>query len=122
MSFTATKSTFGLCQPARTTLRPMRPKPLMPTFTAIFWIFLLDELGVDFRITELGGRHCAPNVEPAILPVRVNLNRASYHSQHEPSGDGGLDPAAGHCRCSRPRPGPALRRGHSAHRQRFRTG
>ena len=35
-SFTATNSTSFRWRLARTTLRPMRPKPLMPTFTAMF--------------------------------------------------------------------------------------
>src|SRR3954449_8499342 len=33
-SFTATNSRFGSCKDARRTLRPMRPKPLIPTFIA----------------------------------------------------------------------------------------
>src|SRR5579872_6086054 len=35
-SLTATNSTSLRCRPARTTFRPMRPKPLIPTLTAIF--------------------------------------------------------------------------------------
>src|SRR5579863_999155 len=34
-SLTATNSISGSCRAARTTLRPIRPKPLMPTFTDI---------------------------------------------------------------------------------------
>src|SRR5581483_1068605 len=43
-SFTATTSMSGLPREARNTLRPMRPKPLMPTLTAIFEISPLSLL------------------------------------------------------------------------------
>src|ERR1700679_1284020 len=51
-SFTATNSMFGLPRALRKTLRPMRPKPLIPTFTAamisvapVVYYGCFDELG-----------------------------------------------------------------------------
>ncbi len=44
-SLTATNSISGLPSEARNTLRPMRPKPLMPTFTAI-------DFGISLKVGE----------------------------------------------------------------------
>src|SRR5450432_638645 len=46
-SLTATNSTSLRCKPARTTFRPIRPKPLMPTLTAIVSPVFDD--GLDYR-------------------------------------------------------------------------
>src|SRR6201995_1343497 len=45
-SLTATNSMSGLPSAARNTLRPIRPKPLMPTFTAIYF-------GISLNVGEV---------------------------------------------------------------------
>src|SRR5580704_14429213 len=54
-SLTATNSMSGLPSAARYTLRPMRPKPLMPTFTAIIVPAPVVLLGEDSRAASRSG-------------------------------------------------------------------
>ena len=60
-SLTATNSMSGLPRAARNTLRPMRPKPLIPTFTAIIYLllsFLLGEVSRSLPAREVSSLSC----------------------------------------------------------------
>src|SRR6185437_14653116 len=69
-SLTATISISGLPSDARNTLRPMRPKPLIPTFTAIeaFLLRLISRKFFQGRGPELANRNSEKRGQPLQPP------------------------------------------------------
>src|ERR1700761_6454565 len=67
-SLTATNSISGLPRAARNTLRPMRPKPLMPTFTAIYF-------GISLKVGNVG---CCVENEVSAKPQCIKEKRVRW--------------------------------------------
>src|SRR6202030_3091803 len=72
-SLTATNSMSGLPIALRNTLRPMRPKPLMPTFTAMISVAPVVLLRGYLRVLsfESAAESLAPTISDAITGVGV---------------------------------------------------
>src|SRR5271170_8217984 len=71
-SFTATNSISGFPSAARKTLRPMRPKPLIPTFTDIRSPSIYGKLFKTEQLNLVVATDCFPICDTSSTHCRLN--------------------------------------------------